>query len=68
MKSKNYLNLFLIIGILITIYGLITGRFFFLFLVIPLGVLFNHTKKIENKKKGRHCIPFIFIKVKTLFS
>ena len=45
MKSKNYLPLLLIIGLLITIYGLVTGRFFFLFLVIPLGFLFRGNKK-----------------------
>ena len=45
MKSKNYLPLLLIIGLLITIFGLVTGRFFFLFLVIPLGFLFRSNKK-----------------------
>jgi len=45
MNSKNYLPLLLIIGLLITIFGLVTGQFFFLFLVIPLGFLFRRKKK-----------------------
>ena len=45
MKSKNYLPILLTIGLLITIYGLVTGHFFFLFLVIPLGFLFIRNKK-----------------------
>ncbi len=44
MNSKNYLTLLIIAGLIITIYGLITGRFLFLFLVIPLGFLFNRNK------------------------
>jgi len=45
MKPKDYLPLLLIIGLLITAYGLITGRFFFLFLILPLGFLFRGNKK-----------------------
>ncbi|HEX9826131.1 MAG TPA: hypothetical protein VGA80_05995 [Flavobacteriaceae bacterium] len=45
MNSKNYITLLLIAGLLITVYGLVTGRFFFLFLVIPLGFLFRGKKK-----------------------
>jgi len=45
MKSKNYLPILLTIGLLITIYGLVTGRFFILFLILPLGFLFNRNKK-----------------------
>lgn len=45
MSSKNLIPLLLIVGILITIYGLVTGRFFFLFLIIPLGILFNRNNK-----------------------
>ena len=44
MKPKNYLPILLIAGVLITIYGLVTGRFFFIFLIIPLGFLFNRNK------------------------
>ena len=44
MISRKYLIPVLIICTAITIYGLITGRFFFLFLIIPLGFLFNRTK------------------------
>ncbi|HKK12343.1 MAG TPA: hypothetical protein VJ945_05900 [Flavobacteriaceae bacterium] len=45
MIPKKYLALVLIIGLLITIYGLVTGKFFFLFLIIPLGFLFRSNKK-----------------------
>ena len=45
MKSKNYLPIILTVGLLITVYGLVTGRFFFLFLIIPLGFLFKLNKK-----------------------
>lgn len=45
MISKKYTALALIVGLLITIYGLITGKFFFLFLIIPLGFLFRKNKK-----------------------
>jgi hypothetical protein len=45
MNSKNILVLLLIAGLIITIYGLVTGQFYFLFLIIPLGFLFNRNKK-----------------------
>ncbi len=31
----------MIIAAAITVFGVITGRFFFLFLILPLGFLFN---------------------------
>jgi len=45
MISKKYLIPIMIACLVITIYGLITGRFFFLFLIIPLGFLFKNNKK-----------------------
>jgi hypothetical protein len=45
MNSKNILVLLLIAGLIITIYGLVTGQFFFLLLIIPLEFLFNRNKK-----------------------
>lgn len=36
MKEK-YLIILLIIGIIITFVGIVTGKFFFLLLIIPLG-------------------------------
>jgi len=39
MKKKN-LNILMVIGILITIYGLITGRFLFLLFIIPMSLGF----------------------------
>ncbi len=49
--KKNYLDILLLAGIIITLIGLITGRFLFLFLVIPIGLGFwnkkNHSKDSE---------------------
>ncbi|NNK87812.1 MAG: hypothetical protein HKO90_05980 [Flavobacteriaceae bacterium] len=43
--KKNYLQLLLLVGIAITLYGLITGRYLFLFLIIPLGFGFFRKEK-----------------------
>lgn len=37
------------IAALITVYGLVTGRFIFILLALPLG-LFNYTKDNSDKK------------------
>ena len=43
--KKNYLQILLVLGIAITLYGLITGRYLFLFLIIPLGFGFFGKKE-----------------------
>mgnify|MGYP000008479544 CR=1 FL=1 len=45
MKNK-YTYLILTIALLITIYGVVSGKFFFLFIFLPLGLgLFSRKKK-----------------------
>jgi len=46
MKPKH-LNIILIIALIITLWGLITGKFFFLFLILPFG--FGLFKKNKNQ-------------------
>ncbi|WP_198027649.1 hypothetical protein [Seonamhaeicola sp. S2-3] len=41
--KKEHLTILLIISLIITAFGIITGRYFFLFLLIPFG--FNWFKK-----------------------
>ena len=41
--KKKYTDLLILIGIAITVYGLVTGRYLFLFLIIPIG--FGFLKK-----------------------
>jgi hypothetical protein len=44
MKS-SYKILLMIIAVLITIFGLVTGKFLFLFVLLPLGFLFKKKEK-----------------------
>ena len=48
--KKSHIYLVLIIGLLITVYGLITGKFYFLFLIIPLG--FGFFRRKEDNSEG----------------
>jgi hypothetical protein len=43
MKPK-YLYSVLGLALIITLIGLVTGKFYFLFLILPLGFLFNRNK------------------------
>jgi len=45
--TPKYLNIILIVAIIITLIGLITGKFFFLFLILPFG--FTLFKKNKNE-------------------
>ena len=47
--KKQYLDLVLLIALIITVYGLITGRFLFLFLIIPIGFGWFRNKKKSEK-------------------
>ena len=42
--SKNWTYLLLTIGAIITIIGIVTGKFLFLFILLPLGFLFGKKK------------------------
>lgn len=46
MKGK-YTNTVLIIALIITLYGIITGKYLFIFLLIPFG--FGWFKKTDKK-------------------
>jgi hypothetical protein len=46
MKQKHQYTI-VIIATIITLVGLITGKFLFLFIILPLGVLFKN----KNKEK-----------------
>ncbi|MBA6153174.1 hypothetical protein [Gelidibacter maritimus] len=49
MKTK-YVWILLTIAALITIYGVLSGKFFFLFLMLPFGFgLFRRNDKDEDK-------------------
>ena len=48
MKLNSLNSLILIIAAAITIFGLVTGKFLFLFIWLPLGFLFRK-KKSEDK-------------------
>ena len=43
LKTQNWL---LLLGILITVFGIITKQFVFLLLFLPLGLLFSKDKDI----------------------
>ncbi|RDK88254.1 hypothetical protein [Marinirhabdus gelatinilytica] len=45
MLPKKWNYIILGIGAIITIIGLVTGKFFFIFLVLPLGFLFRKKKE-----------------------
>ncbi|WP_345003747.1 hypothetical protein [Snuella lapsa] len=45
--KRQHLYILLGIGLIITIFGIVTGKFFFLFLVIPLG--FGFFRKNNDK-------------------
>lgn len=47
-KNNKTLWIFLLIGLAITVIGLVTGKFLFIFILLPLGFLFN---KKKNKDK-----------------
>lgn len=44
----SLLNVLLILGLFITIFGLLTGKFYFLFLILPLGL--GYFKKKEKRR------------------
>lgn len=46
MKWVNVLN---VIGLLITLIGLITGYYIFLFLILPLGLIFFNKKTNKDE-------------------
>ncbi|WP_170164419.1 hypothetical protein [Sinomicrobium pectinilyticum] len=43
-KNKKTSQIIMIIAAALTIIGVVTGKFFFLFLILPLGFLFNRGK------------------------
>ncbi|WP_157503095.1 MULTISPECIES: hypothetical protein [Mangrovimonas] len=47
MKTKH-LYILLGIALLITLYGVISGKFFFLFLILPFGFGFFNRKKDDE--------------------
>ena len=48
MKREHFYIL-LVISLLITIYGVVTGKFLFLFLILPFGFgLFKKTKEKDD--------------------
>ncbi|MGS2740023.1 hypothetical protein [Sinomicrobium sp. M5D2P17] len=43
-KNKKTSQIIMLIAAALTIIGVVTGKFFFLFLILPLGFLFNRGK------------------------
>ena len=43
--KKQLFDIILVVAIIISLYGLITGRYLFLFLMIPLGFSWFKSKK-----------------------
>lgn len=48
MKGK-YTNTILIVALIVTLFGIITGKYLFVFLLIPFG--FSWFKKTDKKDK-----------------
>ncbi len=52
--NKKYIPYILVIGFIITVIGLITGKFIFLFLILPLGFGLFKGKSSEKKDHDDH--------------
>ena len=46
--KKSLINILLIVAAVVTIYGLVTGKFLFLVIWLPLGFLFRKKEKKEE--------------------